>query len=41
MLYWAEGAKARNSVKITNSDPEVLVYFAKFFATSSLSPTTE
>ncbi|HET8895443.1 MAG TPA: hypothetical protein VFM96_15245 [Gaiellaceae bacterium] len=30
MLYWAEGAKARNTVKITNSDPEVLVYFVRF-----------
>jgi len=24
MLYWAEGAKSRNVVKISNSDPEVL-----------------
>lgn len=30
MLYWAEGAKARNSAKIINSDPEVLVFFARF-----------
>ena len=30
MLYWAEGAKQRNSVKITNSDPEVLAFFAAF-----------
>jgi hypothetical protein len=30
MLYWAEGAKCRNSVQITNSDPEVLVYFVAF-----------
>jgi len=30
MLYWAEGAKQRNSLKITNSDPEVLAYFADF-----------
>jgi transcriptional regulator with XRE-family HTH domain len=30
MLYWAEGAKARNTVKIVNADPEVLVFFARF-----------
>jgi hypothetical protein len=30
MLYWAEGAKRRNTVKITNSDPEVLRFFASF-----------
>lgn len=32
MLYWAEGAKQRNSVKITNSDPELLAFFADFLA---------
>jgi hypothetical protein len=30
MLYWAEGAKARNTLKITNADPEVLTFFARF-----------
>ncbi len=30
MLYWAEGAKQRNTVKLTNSDPEVLVFFIAF-----------
>lgn len=30
MLYWAEGSKSRNGVKIINSDPEVLVYFIRF-----------
>jgi len=30
MLYWAEGAKQRNSLKITNSDPELLAFFANF-----------
>ncbi len=30
MLYWAEGAKRRNTVKLTNSDPEVVAYFARF-----------
>ncbi|HEY6963210.1 MAG TPA: hypothetical protein VI408_15095 [Gaiellaceae bacterium] len=33
MLYWAEGAKARNTVKITNSDPEMLAYFLGFLRT--------
>ncbi|HLY94730.1 MAG TPA: hypothetical protein VKP14_07790 [Gaiellaceae bacterium] len=30
MLYWAEGAKSRNVLKITNSDPELLAAFAQF-----------
>jgi hypothetical protein len=30
MLYWAEGSKARNTVKLTNSDPELLAYFLRF-----------
>ena len=30
MLYWAEGAKRRNSLKITNSEPELLAFFADF-----------
>jgi hypothetical protein len=30
MLYWAEGRKTRNSAQMTNSDPEVLRFFAKF-----------
>jgi hypothetical protein len=30
MLFWAEGAKRRNTVKLTNSDPELLVYFVQF-----------
>ncbi len=30
MLYWAEGAKKRNVVKVTNSDVELLAYFANF-----------
>jgi transcriptional regulator with XRE-family HTH domain len=29
-LYWAEGEKCRNSVRLVNSDPEVLVYFIGF-----------
>lgn len=30
MLYWAEGARLRNTVKLTNSDPELLSYFVEF-----------
>ena len=30
MLYWAEGAKARNSVRFSNSDPEMLRFFLAF-----------
>lgn len=33
MLYWAEGAKQRNSLKVTNSDPELLAFFAGFLET--------
>ncbi len=32
MLYWAEGDKARESmVALTNTDPKVMIYFAKWF----------
>jgi hypothetical protein len=30
MLHWAEGSKARNAVKLTNSDPDLLAYFVLF-----------
>jgi transposase-like protein len=30
MLYWAEGAKARNAVRFTNSDPEMSRIFLAF-----------
>jgi hypothetical protein len=30
MLYWAEGAKTRNAVRLSNSDPEVVNVFVKF-----------
>jgi hypothetical protein len=33
MLYWAEGAKARNSVQVVNSDPELIAFFANFLRT--------
>lgn len=30
MLYWAEGDKSKNEVKLTNYDPKVLSIFVKF-----------
>ena len=30
MLFWAEGDKCRNSVRISNSDPTLLAYFVDF-----------
>ncbi len=33
MLYWAEGSKQRNTVKLTNADPEVVAFFARFLRT--------
>ena len=30
MLYWAEGAKDRNTIKFSNSDPRMLVLFRRF-----------
>jgi hypothetical protein len=30
MLYWAEGAKTRNSVVFVNSDPDMMVLFLRF-----------
>ena len=30
MLFWAEGSKERNALKIVNSDPELLVTFVRF-----------
>jgi hypothetical protein len=30
MLYWAEGAKARNALKFSNSDPRMLVLLRRF-----------
>ncbi len=33
MLYWAEGAKDRNQIKFTNSDPEMVRFFVSFLRT--------
>ena len=30
MLYWAEGDKGRNAVRLANSDPAVISHFVKF-----------
>jgi hypothetical protein len=30
MLYWAEGAKARNTIKFANSDPQMVLLFRRF-----------
>lgn len=30
MLYWAEGSKDRNSVRLTNSDPDLMALFVRF-----------
>jgi len=30
MLYWAEGAKARNSIQFANSDPRMVALFKRF-----------
>jgi hypothetical protein len=34
MLYWAEGAKSRNTLTFANSDPAMLVMFARFLRES-------
>jgi hypothetical protein len=34
MLYWAEGAKRRNAIQFTNSDPRMLAFFRKFLVES-------
>jgi hypothetical protein len=33
MLYWAEGSKARNQLRFTNSDPEMVRFFVSFLRT--------
>jgi hypothetical protein len=30
MLYWAEGSRSRNSIRFTNSDPAMILFFATF-----------
>jgi transposase-like protein len=33
MLFWAEGSRNRNAIRFTNSDPEMIRFFAKFLRT--------
>jgi transposase-like protein len=33
MLYWAEGAKVRNQLRLSNSDPEMVRFFVLFLRT--------
>jgi transposase-like protein len=33
MLYWAEGAKVRNQLRLSNSDPEMVRFFVSFLRT--------
>jgi len=40
MLYWAEGAKGRNTVKFVNSDPQ-MVWFFRRFLTEALAVEVE
>jgi transcriptional regulator with XRE-family HTH domain len=34
MLYWAEGAKSRNTIKFANSDPQMVRLFLRFLTDS-------
>jgi hypothetical protein len=34
MLYWAEGAKSRNQLRLANSDPELVRFFVRFLKES-------
>lgn len=38
MLFWAEGSKSRNAVHFTNSDPEMVAFFARFVRRSFAPP---
>ena len=37
MLYWAEGAKQRNVMKLCNSDPHMVGFFARFLRSLGVS----
>jgi hypothetical protein len=39
MLYWAEGAKARNSIHFANSDPRLVALFKRFLTDALKVPT--
>ena len=38
LLYWAEGSKDKNSIRMTNSDVDMLRFFVKFLKESCLIP---
>jgi hypothetical protein len=38
MLYWAEGAKARNSIQFSNSDPHMVALFRRFLTEALAIP---
>ena len=38
MLFWPEGSKSRNAVHFTNSDPEMVAFFARFIRRSFAPP---
>jgi hypothetical protein len=40
MLYWAEGAKSRDSARLSNADPEVIRFFARFLRECFEVPNT-
>ena len=33
MLYWAEGSRSRNAIHFVNSDPAMILFFARFLRT--------
>lgn len=38
MLYWAEGSKSRNAIKLANSDPALVAFFCRFLRESLAVP---
>jgi DNA-binding MarR family transcriptional regulator len=38
MLFWAEGSRHRNAIRFTNSDPEMIRFFADFLRTCFAVP---
>jgi transcriptional regulator with XRE-family HTH domain len=41
MLYWAEGSRSRNSIRFTNSDPEMIRFFLRFLRVCFGVPDTK
>lgn len=38
MLYWAEGSRSRNAIHFVNSDPAMILFFARFLRTQFQVP---